>query len=246
MVLLVLGANSDIGHAVAKVFAKEERADLILASRDMEMLEKRARDIEIRCQVKARARFFDARDFDSHAAFYADLDPKPDGVLVAFGELGEQSRSEREFQEARRVIETNYLGAVSILEIVAADFERRGSGFVIGISSVAGERGRQSNYIYGSAKGAFTVYLSGLRNRLCARGSGIRVITVLPGFVRTKMTQGMHLPGVLTANPEEVARDIYRAFKKGKSVIYCKSMWRWIMLVIRSIPEPIFSRLRLK
>ncbi|MHC1745040.1 MAG: SDR family oxidoreductase [Syntrophobacteraceae bacterium] len=245
MILLVLGANSDIAHAVAKVFAREERADVVLASRDLEMLEKRARDIEVRCQVKAQARYFDARDFESHAAFYAGLDPKPDGVLVAFGVLGEQSRSERDFQEARKVVETNYLGAVSILEIVAADFERRGSGFVIGISSVAGERGRQSNYIYGSAKGAFTVYLSGLRNRLRTRSKGIRVITVLPGFVRTKMTLGMNLPGLLTAEPDEVALDIYRAFKKGRDVVFIKRVWRWIMLIIRVIPESFFMRLKL-
>lgn len=246
MILLVLGANSDIAHEVAKMFATQERADLVLASRDMEVLERRAKDLETRCQVRAQVRYFDARDFESHAAFYSALEPKPDGVVVAFGEMGEQRRSERDFQEARRVIETNYLGAVSILEIVAADFERRGSGFIIGISSVAGERGRQSNYIYGSAKGAFTVYLSGLRNRLCSRGKGIRVLTVLPGFVRTKMTLGLNLPGILTTGPGEAARGICKAFRDGRDVVYIRSVWRWLMLIIRSVPENIFKRLELR
>ena len=245
MMLLVLGANSDIAHEVAKIFASQERADLVLASRDMEVLERRAKDLETRCQVRVQARYFDARDFESHAAFYSELEPKPDGVVVAFGEMGEQARSERDFQEARKVIETNYLGAVSILEVVAADFERRGRGFIIGISSVAGERGRQSNYIYGSAKGAFTVYLSGLRNRLCTRGKEIRVLTVLPGFVRTKMTMGMNLLSFLTAEPEDVARDIYRAFRKGRAIIYTRKVWFWIMVIIRGIPEFIFSRIKL-
>ena len=140
-------------------------------------------------------------------------------------------------------METNYTGAVSILEIVASDFEARGHGFIIGFSSVAGERGRQSNYIYGSAKGGLTVYLSGLRNRLARRG--VHVMTVLPGFVRSRMTEGMDLPERLTATPEEVAEDVYRAYRRKKDILYTMWFWRWIMIVIRSIPESMFKRLRL-
>ena len=116
-------------------------------------------------------------------------------------------------------------------------------GFIVGISSVAGERGRQSNYIYGAAKGALSVYLSGLRNRL--HKDGVRVITVLPGFIRTKMTEHLDLPENLMAEPAEVAEDIYTAYKKGKEIIYTKWLWRWIMAIIKAIPETVFKRLKL-
>jgi len=157
--------------------------------------------------------------------------------------LGDQTKAQEDFQEARRIVETNFLGAVSILEIVGRDFARRGHGFIIGISSVAGERGRQSNYLYGAAKGALTIYLSGLRNRL--HKHGVRVITVLPGFVRTKMTGHLDLPEKLMAEADEVAEDIYAAYKKGKEIVYTKWLWRWIMVIIKSIPEKIFKRLTL-
>jgi short-subunit dehydrogenase len=242
MHLLILGANSEVASALAKKFAQTEKASLSLASRDLGQLGKACRDIEIRYQVEAKPIFFDALDFASHAEFYNRLDPKPDGAVLAFGYLGDQQKAQQDFEEARRIIETNFLGAVSILETIAADFERRGHGFMIGLSSVAGERGRQSNYIYGSAKGALTIYLSGLRHRLWRRG--VRVITVLPGFIQTKMTEHLDLPERLTAGPEEVAEDIYQAYRRGKNIVYTKWLWKWIMLIIRNIPEKLFVRTR--
>jgi hypothetical protein len=124
---------------------------------------------------------------------------------------------------------------VSLFNIIANDFEKRRSGFIVGISSVAGDRGRKSNYIYGSAKAALTAYLSGLRNRLY--DAQVHVMTVKPGFVATKMTEGMDLPEKLTAQPEEVAKDIYKAQQKSKDVLYTKSIWRFIMMIITAIPE---------
>jgi decaprenylphospho-beta-D-erythro-pentofuranosid-2-ulose 2-reductase len=243
MHLLVLGANSEIATAVAHCFASEEGADVTLASRDIERLEKKAGDIAIRHRVKARAIAFDACDTASHRAFYEALDPKPDCVVVAFGMLGDQAKAQSDFDEARRIIETNYLGAVSILGIVAADFESRGRGSIVGIGSVAGMRGRKSNYIYGSAKAGFHAFLSGLRHRLHA--SNVHVMTVLPGFVRTKMTEGMDLPGALTAEPDEVARDIYRGYRKRKSVIYSRWYWRCVMMIVRHLPEWVFVKTKL-
>ena len=243
MNLLVLGANSDVAHAVAKKFAKEEKAGIYLASRNMETLEKKAMDIHTRFGVRADALSFDADDEASRNAFYDSLDPKPDGVILAFGYLGDQEKAQTDFSEAERIINTNFTHAAAILEIIARDFEKRGHGFIIGISSVAGNRGRKSNYFYGAAKGALTVYLSGLRNRLA--GKGIHVITVLPGFINTKMTEGMDLPPALTASPDDVAEDIYTAFKKKKHVIYTKWFWKWIITIIQSIPETIFKRLSL-
>jgi decaprenylphospho-beta-D-erythro-pentofuranosid-2-ulose 2-reductase len=243
MHLLILGAGSDIGIAVAHKFAQAEGAHICLASRHIEVLEKKAKDIETRYQVKADTVFFDARDFKSHAGFYNTLDPKPDGVVFTAGYLGNQLTAQRDFEEVKNLIETNFLGAVSILEIIAADFEAKGRGLIIGISSVAGERGRQSNYLYGAAKSAMTAFLSGLRNRLFL--SSVRVITVLPGFVRTRMTEKLDLPKMLMIEPERAAEDIYRAYKCRKDVVYTAGFWRWIMTVIRIIPESIFKRMKL-
>lgn len=243
MQLLVLGANSEVAEAVARKYAQEEKANIYLASRDLGLLRKQACDLEIRYQVKAQPILFDAMEYATHEAFYRSLAPPPDGVLLAFGYLGDQPKAQEDFQEARRIVETNFLGAVSILEIVAQDFASRGHGFIIGLSSVAGERGRQSNYIYGAAKGALSIYLSGLRNRL--HQQRVRVITVLPGFIRTKMTEHLDLPEKLMAEPAEVAEDIYIAYKKGKEIIYTKWFWRWIMASIKAIPEKTFKRLKL-
>ena len=243
MNLLILGANSDVAHAIAKKFALAERANLYLASRNIELLQKKAQDIRVRCRVKAEALSFDALDYASHNDFYERFDPRPDGVVLAFGYYGDQQKAQQDFREAKHVIETNFMGAASILEVIAADFERRGYGFIICFSSAAGERGRQTNYIYGSAKGALTVYLSGLRNRLYK--SNVRVITVLPGFIRTKMTEGLDLPEKLIAEPEEVAEDVYKAYKKRKDIIYTKWFWRIIMFLIKITPEKIFKMLKL-
>ncbi len=243
MNLLILGANSDVAHALAKIFAKTENANIYLASRNMELLNKKALDIKARYDVDATAIAFNATDYDTHQTFYDNLSPKPDGVFLAFGYLGDQIAAQENFSNAREIIESNYMGAVSILEIIAKDFERRSTGFIIGISSVAGDRGRQSNYIYGSAKSGVAVYLAGLRNRL--HKSNVPVITVLPGFIRTKMTEDLDLPKKLMADPDEVAVDIYRAYTKNKEIIYTKWFWKYIMFIIRNIPEKIFKRMNL-
>ncbi len=243
MRLLILGANSDVAHALARKFAKENKADFYLASRNKELLDKKVLDLKARYNVNAEAIVFDATDYASHKSFYDSLDPKPDGVVLAFGYLGDQEKAQSDFKEAGKIIHSNYTGAVSILETVAADFEQREHGFIIGISSVAGDRGRMSNYIYGSAKAGVTTFLSGLRNRLFKKK--VHVMTVLPGFINTKMTENLDLPGLLTAEPSEVANDIYNAYKKKKNIIYTKWYWRIILRIIKSIPENIFKRLRM-
>ncbi len=243
MNVLILGANSDAAHAIAMKFAEAERADLHLASRDMALLRKKAEDIRIRCDVRTRALFFDAADHETHRAFYDALAPAPDVVVLAFGRLGDHERAKQDFTEARKILETNFVDAVSILEVIAADFERRGHGVIIGLSSVAGERGRGSNYFYGAAKGALSLYLGGLRNRLSPRH--VRVMTVLPGFIRTKMTEGLNLPALLTADAADVAADVHRAFLKRKEIVYTRWFWRWIMAAVKMIPETIFKRMKL-
>lgn len=240
--VLILGAASDVAQALAHKFAREG-FNLILAARNSERLAEAVSDIAIRHKVQAEVVEFDALDYASHADFYSNLSTKPDVAIVVFGYLGEQAVAQTDFSQAQKIIETNYTGAVSILTIIANDFEQRKSGAIIGISSVAGDRGRQSNYIYGSAKAALTAYLSGLRNRLVK--SRVRVITVKPGFVRTKMTANMSLPGPVTAKPHQVANDVFRAYQKGRDVVYTLWMWRYLMLVVRHIPEAIFKRMNL-
>jgi short-subunit dehydrogenase len=146
-------------------------------------------------------------------------------------------------EETLRTINTNFTGAVSILNLVAGYYATQKHGAIIGISSVAGERGRQSNYIYGSSKAGFTTYLSGLRNRLYH--SNVHVLTVLPGFVYTKMTEHLTLPKLLTATPAQVAEAVYKSAKRKRNVIYVKWFWRWIMYIIKFIPESIFKKKKL-
>ena len=138
---------------------------------------------------------------------------------------------------------TNYVGPAQLMGALAERFARRGHGVLVGVGSVAGDRGRGSNYVYGSAKAGFAAFLSGLRNRLAA--SGVHVVTVKPGFVRTRMTDGMALPARLTAEPDEVAAAIVRAVRKRSDVVYVRGVWRPIMAVIRAIPERVFKRMRL-
>ncbi len=240
--LLILGANSDIAIATAHQFSSFGW-NIMLCSRNVENLQRVAADLHIRHNVQVKVMYFDASDFDSHRTFYEGLPHQPDGVILAFGYLGDQYRAQADFQESREIINVNYSAAVSILEIISYKMEAAQKGFIVGISSVAGDRGRASNYIYGSAKGAFSVYLSGLRHRMFA--SNVSVLTVKPGFVATKMTADLNLPKLLTADPEQVAKAIYGGVQKRKNMIYVKPIWQLIMTVIQLLPEFIFKRTKL-
>jgi short-subunit dehydrogenase len=240
--VLILGAGSDMAVAIARQFAAE-KYDIQLAARNISFLQAQQQDLEIRYGVKATTHAFDALDFASHPAFYDSLQPRPDVTICVFGYLGDQELAQSNWQEAARIIHTNYTGAVSVLNVIANDYAARGYGTIVGISSVAGERGRQSNYLYGSAKAGFTAYLSGLRNRLFHRG--VHVMSVQPGFVYTRMTEGLRLPPLLTAQPNDVAAAVVKAIKSRKNTLYVKWFWRYIMLIIKSIPEFIFKKLKL-
>lgn len=240
--LLVAGAKSDVARAVAAKFA-QNGFNIYLAARNYYEGVHDGKDLEIRYGVKTAVIEFNALDYAAHQAMYNALPEKPLGVVCVVGYLGHQKKAEIDFEETRKIIESNFMGCISLLNIAALDFEHRKEGFIIGISSVAGDRGRQSNYTYGSAKAAFSVYLSGLRNRLSR--CNVRVITVKPGVINTKMTEGMQLPRLLTAEPTDVAQDIFSAYKNGKDIVYTKWFWKWIMLVIRTIPERIFKKMKL-
>jgi decaprenylphospho-beta-D-erythro-pentofuranosid-2-ulose 2-reductase len=240
--ILIIGGSSDIGAAIASRFA-EEQFDVWLAGRDADYLSRVAGDIAIRKNAEVNCSAFDASDFASHSEFYAALPMRPDVSVCVFGYLGEQRVAEDHWDESKKIIDCNYTGAVSVLNMIAEDYARKRKGTIIGISSVAGDRGRQSNYIYGSAKAGFTAYLSGLRNRLYR--SGVHVLTVKPGFVNSKMTDSLTLPPLLTVSPEQVASSVFRAYRKKQNVVYVSSWWRLIMAIITAIPETIFKRLKL-
>lgn len=240
--ILMLGATSDMAYATAREFA-DRGWGIILAARNQKRLQVLKGDLEARYNVPVQAVAFEAADFSSHEQFYASLSEKPAVTAVFFGYLGDQQKAQTDWQETRQIIEANYTGAVSVLNIVANAYERNKSGFIIGVSSVAGERGRKSNYIYGSAKAGLTAYLSGLRNRLYH--NGVHVLTVKPGFVATRMTEHLNLPKPVTATPEQVGKAIYSAYEKRKDVLYVLPIWRLIMQNIRMIPETVFKKMNL-
>lgn len=240
--LLILGATSDIGVAIARKFAAE-KYDVQLAARTPDQLMPLQSDLQIRYNIHCSVHGFDALSFNTHQTFFEALSPKPDVVIYVIGYMNENEAVIKDFDETLKTINTNYTGAVSILNIFGEHYERIKSGTIVGISSVAGNRGRQSNYIYGSAKAGFTAYLSGLRNRLYHYN--VHVMTVLPGFVYTKMTEHLQLPKTLTAQPATVADAIYNGVQKKKNIVYVKWFWRWIMFIITSIPEFIFKKRKL-
>lgn len=241
--ILIIGAGSDIARPLAYLYAKSGYG-IYLASRNIEKLTRDANDIKLRFNVEAYAYKFDVTETSSHQIFYDSLPTKPIGVICLAGILGDQKKSENDYSDAKIVIDSNYLGLVSIVHIIANDLEQRKEGFIVGVSSIAGEKGRKSNYIYASAKAGFTTFLSGLRNRLFT--SNVQVLTVHPGFIRTKMIEGRETPGIITATPEEVAKDIFTAQQSGKDFIYSKWFWRFIMLAFKMIPESMIKKLDLK
>jgi short-subunit dehydrogenase len=239
--VLIIGARSDIGVALAHAYAAEGCA-LVLAARDPDGLSATKTDLEVRYDAQVSLVACDVTDPDPEP-FLAKLAEMPGTAIMVAGLLGDQASSAADVALAERVMATNYNGPARMLLAVANRMQARGCGAIIGISSVAGDRGRASNFIYGSAKAGFTAFLSGLRNALAAKG--VHVLTVKPGFVATRMTAGMDLPPRLTAQPLEVAQAVVRAHKADRDVIYVRPIWRLIMLVIRTIPERIFKRLSL-
>ena len=202
--VLVIGATSDIGRAIARRLAADGYA-LQLAARDATRLEEEAVDIRSRSGAAVTTQHCDVLETDGGGALLARLDPLPDVAICAVGLLGDQRRSEQDGAAAERVMRTNY--------------------------------------VYGSAKAGFTAFLSGLRSRLAR--SGVHVLTVKPGFVRTRMTAGMNLPARLTATPDEVATAVAEALRTGRDVVYVRRIWRLIMLAVRAIPERVFKRMKM-
>jgi decaprenylphospho-beta-D-erythro-pentofuranosid-2-ulose 2-reductase len=245
--VVVVGATSGIARAINTELARRG-CSLVLAGRNMEELQRCADDLRVRFQVPVSIERFDAENLDDYHAFWARCVAQSeggiDGVVVCHGFLADQEEAQKSMLLLRKSIEINFLSPAALLEIAAAYFIDRRKGHIAAISSVAGDRGRQSNYIYGAAKAGFSAYLQGLRNRL--HPFGIGVLTIKPGFVATRMTEGRVNPNSpLMAKPETVARHIDRAIRRRKNVLYTPPIWRVVMAVVRALPEPIFKRLKL-
>lgn len=242
--LLVIGGTSDIGHATAIRYAQAGWG-ILLAARDPGAARRNADDIETRAGAEVSVHAFDVLETDQFAPFIASLPVLPDTVVCVVGHMGAQQRDQTDLVSATVTLRTNFEAPSLLLALFSDRFQARGSGTIVGVSSVAGDRGRASNYFYGAAKAGFSQFLSGLRNRMALSGN-VRVLTVKPGFVRTRMTAGMKLPGLLTVEPGKVASAIYCAAEETRrDVIYVGPIWRLVMMVIRAVPEKIFKRLRL-
>jgi len=242
--VLIVGATSPLARYMAHEFARSGDT-LFLAARDVDELERIASDVRIRFGAAVHTGRFDAEAIGEHKAFLQDAIGTLgglDGVVWIAGTMDGLQEAFREPLAVKRLIDVNFTGAASLLTLAACYFEEQGKGFLAGVSSVAGDRGRGQNYPYGAAKGGFTLFLQGLRNRLSKRG--VQVTTLKPGFIDTRMTWGREkLP--FLASPQRVAKECVQAISKGRDIAYVPAIWWLVMLVIRSVPERFFKKMNL-
>lgn len=244
--VLIVGATSAIAVAIARRLAAES-AVLVLAARRVGELEPIARDLRVRGAADVVVECFEALDFEHHDVVVARCFERAggslDGVVMCHGTLPDQAATERDAALVRNAIDTNLTSAISVLHAVARRMEAQGAGWIVGIGSVAGDRGRASNATYGAAKAGLATFLSGLRQRVAKHG--VHVLSVKPGFVHTAMTEGIVDPASpLVATPDHVARDVLRAIRRRRATLYTPWFWRWVMLVIRLLPERVFVRMK--
>lgn len=241
--VLVLGGGSEIGLATARALARRRARTVVLAARKPETLDAELASLRAAGVTRAEAVAFDATDFASHEAFvdglagtYGDFDL----VLLAFGVLGDQERAEQDAAAALDVVQTNYAGAVSVAVPVARRLRAQGHGAFVVLSSVAAERARRSNFVYGSSKAGLDAFFQGLADSLA--GSGVHVMVVRPGFVHTKMTAGMRAAPLATT-PEKVAGAIVHGLAQGRTTIWVPAPMRLVMTALHHVPRPLFRRL---
>jgi len=243
--VLIIGATSAIAEAAARLYAARGDA-LFLVARSEERLRIVAADLAVRGAMRSATATLDVTDFGAHAGVLDAAQRELGGidiVLIAHGTLSDQARCEKSVELLRNEFDINAVSTLALLTLLANRLEEQRSGTLAVISSVAGDRGRQSNYVYGSAKAAVTAFLAGLRQRLAKANVG--VLTIKPGFVDTPMTAAFPNKGALWAQPDRIADGIVKAIDRRRNVVYLPWFWRWIMLVIRHIPEPLFKKVKL-
>lgn len=242
--ILILGATSAIAVAVARELVAPD-AHFFLVARNAAKLDAVRSDLLTRGAAGVKTHVAELDDYDAHPEMLAHAVRALDSIdlaLIAYGTLGDQSEAEKSFSAAVAILHTNFLSAASLITWLANYFEQQHKGTLAVISSVAGDRGRKSNYVYGASKGALNIFLDGVRNRVDR--SGVHVLTIRPGFVATPMTA--HMPqGPLFASPAQVATGIVKAVASRKDVVYVPWFWRPVMFIIRSIPGFIFKKMNL-
>lgn len=242
--ILIIGATSAIAQAVARQYA-QKRHNLFITGRSQDKLEQIAADLKVRGASDIHTEAFDASELSSHQSLVErviEQFQRIDVVLIAHGTLPDQERCQQDLDYALQEFNLNGTSIISLCSLLANQLEQQKSGSLAVISSVAGDRGRQSNYLYGTAKAAVSTFLQGLRNRLSK--SGVQVLTIKPGFVDTPMTAEFD-KGPLWATPELVANDIIKAINKGRNTLYTPWFWLGIMTIIKAVPEFIFKKLSL-
>ncbi len=234
--VLILGANSDVAKQCIKQYI-EKGFSVIAASRNTQSLEDFIRQNNLHSKVTVLS--FDSTDFDSHQKFYDELSIKPHVVVYAAGFLVDNETALRDFKSAQQMMLANYMGAVSILNIIATDESNKNLERIIGLSSLSGVRGRKSNFVYGSTKAAFTTYLAGLRQELASRNIKVNVLVI--GYIRTKINEGLQLNESLIMEPDYVAKFIVNA---GNSfTIVPNFKWKMIYLILKILPERLVAKL---
>src|SRR4051795_2087653 len=241
--VLVLGGTSEIGVATARALAKRRARTVILAARDPARCAAAADELRAAGAERVESVEFDARDTASHPAFVDDVFARfgdVDVALVAFGVLGDQDEAKSEAARAIEIIETNFTGAASVMTPLAQRMVAQGHGTIVVLSSVAGERARKSNYVYGSSKAGIDAFAQGLGDSLA--GTGVHVMVVRPGFVKTKMTEGMEA-APLSTTADAVAGDIVKGLARGSHTVWSPAPLRGVMSALRHVPRAIFRRL---
>jgi len=224
--VLILGSNSDIGKVLAEKYASNGY-NLLLADADAEKLEEISQYLAETYEIDVQASKFNVLEFYTHRNFYKNLDLKPMGVIFAVDYVGDQKRAQRDFLEAKKIIDINYTGLVSILNIAANDFEERKEGFIAGIGNIVGKNNKQDFYTYYSAKQGFTSHLEGIKNRLS--DSNVQVLVVNPGFVHTESTKNIEIKGKLGLIPGDVAENLFDAQQQGKDFTTGKNLLQKIL-----------------
>jgi decaprenylphospho-beta-D-erythro-pentofuranosid-2-ulose 2-reductase len=242
--VLLLGGTSEIGLAIVRALLARRSVRVVLAGRNVQALGTEAKALEAEGASAVEVVPFDARDTKAHATFVddvADILGDIDVTVFAFGLLGEQDRAEREVDHALDIVTTNYVGSVSVAMPLAERLRAQGHGTIVVLSSVAGERARRANFVYGSSKAGQDAFFQGLGDSLV--GTGVHVLVVRPGFVKSRMTEGMQ-PAPLATTPQAVADAVVRALVRGGELVWVPSTLRYVMSVLRHLPRPLFRRLK--
>jgi hypothetical protein len=242
MHILIFGATSDVAQELAKQYV-QKGDEVSLLGRHPESLQPFKSDLQVRYDGKINLIEFDILNYKSPDKKIVELIQHSDISIMLIGYLGDQDKADQNDEELLKIINLNYTKVVEVINQIQRVYVAKKNGVIAGISSVAGDRGKQSNFAYGSAKAGLSVFLDGLRNRLYSKG--VHVITIKPGFMATKMTRDMNLPKPFTASPQAAAKQIVKAIRTKRNKVYIIPVWRYISLVIQLVPDSIFKKLRM-